>query len=132
MKIHHVGFAVHNLEDAQKAFMSLGYAVKEGRTEDLYRNVECAFMEKEHMVVELLAPLSDLSPVSGWLTKNGASPYHVCYETADFEGDTNLLKEDNFTLIKNAEPAVALGGRKIRFLYSSAIGMVELLEKEGD
>ncbi|MDR3164312.1 MAG: VOC family protein [Synergistaceae bacterium] len=129
MKIHHVGFAVYNLENAKKAFMSLGYTVKKERIEDPFRDLEYVFMEKEHMMIELLAPLSASSPVSGWLAKNGASPYHVCYETDDFEDDTNLLRRQGFTVIKNAEPSVALDGRKICFLYSTAIGIVELLEE---
>ena len=55
-------------------------------------------------------------------------PYHICYETEQFDATFLAMTGNGYTAIDTPTPAPALGGRKVVFLMSPTIGMVELLE----
>ena len=57
------------------------------------------------------------------------TPYHICYETEQFEDDIQALTENGFLSIEEPMPAPAIGGRRVCFLMNAQIGMIELLEK---
>lgn len=85
-------------------------------------------MEKDGCCIELVSPASEDSVVSGLLKKFKNSPYHICYETAHFEEDYQTLTREGFLSIDTPTPAPALQNRRVVFLTSSAVGMIELLE----
>ena len=82
---------------------------------------------KNNTFSKLVSPLDSSSLVSGLLKKYKNSPYHICYETDNLETAFADLTSNGFTAIDTPTPAPALDGRKVVFLTSSAIGMVELL-----
>jgi len=130
LKIHHIGYLVKKIEKAKETFVSLGYLVEQDTVYDSIRRVNICFLIKEGYRVELVAPASDDSVVSGLMKKYKNSPYHICYETDNFETAYGELSSGGFIAIDTPTPAPALDGRTVVFLLSAAIGMIELLAKE--
>ncbi|HBA68251.1 MAG TPA: lactoylglutathione lyase [Lachnospiraceae bacterium] len=126
--IHHIGYLVKKIDKAMEAFQHLGYSAVSDIIYDGGRKVHICFMEKDGYRIELVSPGDSSSVVSGLLKKYKNSPYHICYETADFETDFASLSAEGFTAIDTPTPAPALGGRRVVFLMNPFLGMIELLE----
>lgn len=56
-------------------------------------------------------------------------PYHICYRSSDIERDIAMLNESRFRTVIPLAPAVAFGGKRVVFLYSLNIGLVEIVEE---
>lgn len=128
LKVHHIGYLVKKTEAAIRTFQNLGYEIVQDTIYDEIRKVNICFMEKDGCCIELVSPASEDSVVSGLLKKFKNSPYHICYETAHFEEDYQTLTNEGFLSIDTPTPAPALQNRRVVFLTSSAVGMIELLE----
>ncbi|MEZ3427397.1 MAG: VOC family protein [Lachnospiraceae bacterium] len=127
-KIHHIGYLVKKIDAAIRDFAQLGYVVTQNTVFDSFRKIHICFMEKDGYVIELVSPADENSIVAGLLKKYKNTPYHICYETASFEKDFAYLTEHGFTAIDSPTPAPAIDGRRVVFLMSASIGMIELLE----
>ena len=128
MKIHHVGYLVKKIDKAIKAFEGLGYVVTQATMLDEFRQVNICFLEKDGYVVELVSPASKESVVSDLMKKVGNTPYHICYETDDFEGDVARLQEQHYIISSERHEAPAIQGRDVCFLIHPFMGMIELVE----
>lgn len=127
MKVHHIGYAVKNLEQSIAAFEALGYS-SGAITADAGRKIRIAFLRNGSECVELVAPDGDESPVDGVLKSIGPTPYHICYEVPDMESALAELQHSRWIVTKQAEPAPAIGGARVAFLYHRRVGMIELVE----
>jgi methylmalonyl-CoA/ethylmalonyl-CoA epimerase len=128
MRIHHVGYLVKKLDKALKAFLDLGYSIRQDIVFDEYRQVNICFLEKDGYVVELVSPASKESVVSELMKKIGNSPYHICYETDSFDDDVEKLLDLKYVLCSEKHGAVAIDGKNVCFLVHPYLGMIELLE----
>jgi methylmalonyl-CoA/ethylmalonyl-CoA epimerase len=81
--------------------------------------------------IELLAPLSAGSPISGFLDKHGAGIHHVTLRVQDLDAELKRLKDAGVRLI-NEEPVPGAGGCRIAFVHPKATGgvLLELAEHE--
>ncbi len=127
LRIHHIGYLVKKIEKAKQAFLSLGYRIEQDTVYDGIRKINICFLLKDGYRVELVSPASEDSVVSGLIKKYKNSPYHICYETDDFETAYTQLAAGGFIAIDEPTPAPALGGRAVVFLSNASIGMIELL-----
>lgn len=127
MKVHHIGYAVKNLEQSISAFEALGYTAGE-ITSDAGRHIRIAFLQNGSECVELVAPDGDETPVDGVLKSVGPTPYHICYEVSNLEEALNELQKSRWIVTKQPEPAPAIGGAAVAFLYHRRVGMIELVE----
>lgn len=137
MVVHHIGYAVKDLEAGIAAFEQLGYTAG-GITQDEARRVRICFLKSQvpppretlqSVTVELIAPDGTSSPVDGVLKKMGATPYHICYSTPNLEEAISALTEDgSYMLVSPPAPAPAIGGCCVAFLWSRAAGLIELVE----
>ena len=129
MNVHHIGYLVKQIDKAAEKFQMLGY-VKLGETVyDSFRDVQIQFLEKDGYRIELVSPVSEKSVVFRLLKKYKNMPYHICYEAEDFERDMKQLQADGFLKIDEPCPAPAIGGRRVCFLASAVMGMVEIVEE---
>lgn len=128
MEIHHIGYLVGNLEKAEAEFHKLGYQTVSVTTHDTIRFVDVCFLQMGGYIIELVSPYKKESIVSGLLKKYKNMPYHVCYETSEFENELRYLEANGFTRIGQPCLAPALQGRRVCFLVSAKVGMIELLE----
>ncbi|MDE6995977.1 MAG: VOC family protein [Lachnospiraceae bacterium] len=127
LRIHHIGYLVKKIEKAKQTFLALGYLIEQDTVYDDIRKVNICFLTRDGYRVELVSPATEDSVVSGLIKRYKNSPYHICYETDDFEADIARLTDDGFIAIDTPTPAPALGGRDVVFLSNAAIGMLELL-----
>lgn len=128
MKIHHLGYAVDDLDLAVKQFEEIGYKKIRCKTIDELRKVSIQFVKQDQFLIEVIAPLSIDSPLKTFLKKIGPSPYHLCYEVPKITDAILKLKKKHFIVVENPLPAKAIGGR-VAFLFNKEIGLIELLER---
>ena len=128
MKIDHIGYAVKNIEKAQKSMEALGYEF-EPVIEDKDRNVYIAFGSLDGYKVELVAPMTVGSPVDMQLSKIGPTPYHICYKSNDIELDIENLKASKFKVSVPLAPAIAFENKRVVFMYSLSVGLIEIVEE---
>ena len=128
MRIDHIGYAVKNIEKAKKSMEVLGFRFEDQVT-DTDRNIYIAFGELDGYRVELVAPITTGSPVDVLLVKNGPTPYHICYKSNEIEADIERLQKNRYKVTIPLTPAVAFGGKRVVFLYSLSVGLIEIVEE---
>ncbi len=128
LRVHHVGYLVKRLDKARESFLSLGFQPAGGTVYDGYRDIDILFLEKDGYTVELVSPRSEASVVAKLIKTYKNAPYHLCYEAEDFLPELENLEKSGFTKIDEPAPAPALEGRRVCFLMSPRIGLLELLE----
>jgi methylmalonyl-CoA/ethylmalonyl-CoA epimerase len=130
MKIHHLGYAIKDINSGVLEFEKLGY--KPGKViDDSNRGVSIVFMSSGKYSVELIAPLTQSSPVRKMLQERGPSPYHICYEVENIEKEIKRLANDGWIIVENISNAIAIDNKLVAFLYKSTVGLIELLETGG-
>jgi methylmalonyl-CoA/ethylmalonyl-CoA epimerase len=117
-KIHHIGIAVHDLEQALDFYRdTLGLHVHAQDTvQD--QGVKAALLTIGESEIELLQPLSPESPVGKFLERKGEGLHHICFQTPDVDSELATLKEKDVPLVDQA-PRRGLAGM-ICFLHPKA------------
>ena len=128
MKIHHIGYLVKKLEKAQKQFETLGFMPMGENVYDEIRGIDILFMKNGDVVIELVCPVDEQSQVSGLVKRLGNSPYHICYETEDIERAVEELSGSGYVVVNPPKVAPAIDGRRVAFLMSASVGLIELVE----
>lgn len=131
LKIHHIGYAVKDIDKSIAIFRNLGYVVAP-KSYDKERKVIIAFAEKSQYLIELISPLEEGSPVDSILRKNGSTPYHICYEVDNIETACCELKKEKFRPISESKAAPAIQNANVIFLYNPTVGLIELVEKSNN
>lgn len=131
MEIHHIGYLIKQMDPAIDEFTGLGYEVESEPVLDDVRKAHIAFVVMGDYRVELICPTSKESPIYPLLTRYRNAPYHICYYTDELESDIERLSDEGYVLIDEPEiaPAIAPGGKRVAFMMSNKIGMLELLER---
>lgn len=127
MKINHVGYLVKNFSEAKAEFESLGYKPSK-ETHDTLQLVDICFMEHDGYVIELVSPYDEMSVVTGMMKKHKNAPYHICYETENFDYDVARLTEHGYVKVRKPLLAPAFENKRIIFLVNHYIGMIELVD----
>ena len=130
LKVHHIGYAVPTIDGAQAEFETLGWVACGGVTDDVERKVRIQFLRLGEEVIELVAPLTDDSPIRKTLQKGNGAPYHICYEVESLDDAERELKAMRFIVFKKPSSAPAIGMRRVEWFYSRNNGIIELVEKE--
>lgn len=129
MRIDHIGYAVKRIDRARTAFEQLGFCF--GRTtDDTDRNVKIVFGEKDGYRIELISPLDKClsSPVDQYLGNTVGTPYHICYESNDFDKEIKQLEQQGYRIIIEPRPAAAFDGRRVVFMMHLGFGLMEIVE----
>jgi methylmalonyl-CoA/ethylmalonyl-CoA epimerase len=133
-KLRRVGVAVPSLGPATETLSTLfGYRVVSGPFEDPIQKVSVNFLttsDKDAAEIELIAPLSEDSPITSMLAKSGGGAYHLCFETSDIDQALVHAKNNGCMIVSPAVPAVAFGGRRIAWIYTRSRQLFELVEAE--
>ncbi|MCR5747529.1 MAG: VOC family protein [Lachnospiraceae bacterium] len=128
MKIHHVGYLSKNINKSLASFEELGYRAETEIVYDPLRDIDIVFLQNDGYRVELVSPKSKASPVYDTLKKLGDGPYHICYICDDIEEKMEELREKGYMPTGEIEPAVAIGGKRVCFMFRRQVGIIELLE----
>lgn len=128
-KIHHVGYLVKNIQKAISKFQSLGYEIQGRCTHDTYRLIDICFLQKDSYYVELVSPFDSKSIVSNLMRQYKNSPYHICYSVENIEQACDELKKEGFVIMQQPAPAPAINDKRVVFLMSHVLGIIELVEQ---
>jgi len=118
--IHHVGMAVHDLDEAVASYGRLFGGELEHRETLEDQGVEAASLRLGSGRVELLAPLGDDTPVGRFLDKRGPGMHHVAYEVDDLPAALAGLAAAGAELI-DEEPRHGLFGLEVAFVHPDSV-----------
>jgi len=121
--VHHVAFAVHDLEEAVGTYERLFGAEVElrGRMED--QGVEAVYLRVGSGRVELMSALAEDTPVGRFLAKRGPGMHHVAYEVPDVTaavGELSALGAD----VIDPKPRTGLDGQAVSFVHPDSVNGV--------
>jgi methylmalonyl-CoA/ethylmalonyl-CoA epimerase len=118
--VHHVAFAVTDLDEALETYQRLFGARIElrGRMDD--QGVEAAYLRIGDGRVELVSALGEDTPVGRFLAKRGPGMHHVAYEVADVAAALCSLASEGVEVI-DAEPRPGLGGHEVSFVHPDSV-----------
>jgi methylmalonyl-CoA/ethylmalonyl-CoA epimerase len=119
LRIHHVGMAVDDLDEAVDTYERLFGSTVEHRATVEAQGVEAASMRMGEGRVELMASLGDDTPVGKFLAKRGPGMHHVAYEVADLPAALRDLSDRGADLIDEA-PRPGLFGLQVAFVHPDA------------
>ena len=118
--VHHVGFAVTDLDDAVETYGRLFGARLEHRDAVAEQGVEAASVLVGPSRIELLVPTGDDTPVGRFLAKRGPGMHHVAYEVDDVGSALAGLEHAGAELIDQV-PRRGLFGLQVAFVHPDAV-----------
>ena len=128
MKFNHIGIAVRDIDSSIEAFSVFGYSHDGFFHHDTIQNVRIAFLTGHGQpMLELVQPINESSPVVNFLSRNGTSMYHKCFEVTDIMQSIESLKQQKYRLISSPKPAIAFKHRLVCFMFHKDAGLIELL-----
>jgi methylmalonyl-CoA/ethylmalonyl-CoA epimerase len=119
-RIHHVGVAVVDLDEAVRTYQRLfgGRVEHRVRVED--QGVEAASVRVGESRIELLAALGDDTPVGRFLANRGPGMHHVAYEVDDVRAALRDLAGSGAELI-DARPRLGMFGLEVAFVHPDSV-----------
>jgi methylmalonyl-CoA/ethylmalonyl-CoA epimerase len=120
LRIHHLGVAVEDLDDAVESYGRLFGATVEHRATVEDQGVEAASVRLGESRVELLASLGEETPVGKFLAKRGQGMHHVAYVVADLPAALGELLDGGAELIDDA-PREGLFGLQVAFVHPDSV-----------
>lgn len=128
-RLHHVGYATPSIAASRVLYEDMGFTAATPVYHDPVQQVRVVFMSTgADVLVELVEPASEKSPVSNFLKKRGPGLHHLCYEVDDIERECASMREKGGIITCEPVPAVAFEGRRIAFVFRRE-GLIELLER---
>ena len=122
-RIHHVGVAVADLDEAIDTYSRLFGAELELRETVSEQGVETALMRVGDGRIELLASLEPDTPVGRFIDRRGPGMHHLAFEVDDVASELERLAAGGAELI-DEHPRTGLMGREIAFIHPHATGGV--------
>ena len=117
-RLNHVAIAVPNLESAAAQYRdTLGATVRAPQDEPDH-GVTVVFIELPNTQIELLYPLGEDSPITGFLEKNPSGGiHHMCFEVEDILAARDTLKASGARVLGTGEPKIGAHGKPVLFLH---------------
>jgi len=117
-KLNHVAIAVPDLEAAATIYRDVLGAAVTAPLELPDHGVSIVFVELPNTKIELMEPLGDGSPISGFLEKSpGGGVHHVCYEVDDIIAARDRLVSGGARVLGNGNPRAGAHGKPVLFLH---------------
>ena len=115
-RIDHVGIAVPNLDDAIEFYRSaFGLeSVHEETNEE--QGVREAMLQIGDSYLQLLAPLSEDSPIGKFLDRNGPGIQQVAFGVDDIEAAGDQLRSTGVRVLYDS-PKIGTGGSRVNFVH---------------
>ncbi|MCR4688983.1 MAG: VOC family protein [Saccharofermentans sp.] len=129
MQVHHIGYLVKRISEAEETLSLLGFTCERKAEYDPIRDATLSFWVNGNERIELVEPCenSSLKPL---LKRYKNSPYHICFLADDLEKAKAEYESKGFVLFKDIELAPCLDGRRVVFLMSPGAGIIEIADKE--
>ena len=130
-KIHHLGYAVEDLEAASRLYRERFGARIEEPEMVADQGVRTAMFRVGEARIELLEPTGPDTPVGKFLAKRGEGLHHVAFQVEDIEATLGELGRDGVELI-DEEPRVGVGRTRMAFVHPRSVHgvLTELVEPQ--
>lgn len=117
-RLNHVAIAVPDLAAAAALYRdTLGAEVGPPQDEPEH-GVSVIFVTLPNTRIELLHPLGEGSPITGFLAKNPAGGiHHLCYEVDDILAARDRLRAAGARVLGDGTPRVGAHGKPVLFLH---------------
>ena len=117
-RLNHVAIAVPDLAAATAQYRDvLGAQVSEP-VDQPDHGVTVVFIELPNTKIELLHPLGEGSPITGFLEKNPSGGiHHICYEVDDILTARDHLLAKGARILGSGEPKIGAHGKPVLFLH---------------
>ena len=119
-RIHHLGVAVHDLEQAFDTYTRLFGAELEHRDRLEEQGVDAIAITVGESRVELLGALAEETPVGRFLAKRGPGMHHVAYWVDDIDSALADLAREGVQLIDET-PRRGLYGLQVAFVHPDSV-----------
>jgi len=117
-RLNHVAIAVPDLEAASAQYKNALGAKVGAPQDEPDHGVTVVFIELPNTKIELLYPLGENSPITGFLEKNPAGGiHHVCYEVDDIIAARAHLQSTGARVLGTGEPKIGAHGKPVLFLH---------------
>ena len=131
MKLHHLGYAVPKISYVVGRFLAEGSTIVSPIILDPVLDVNVQFVElaDSEILVELLEPVSDQSPVRTFL-RRGNGIYHLCFEVPDLQSQLDLERAKHSIIVVNPTKSEVFFGNygKVAFVVRRSGMLIEFLE----
>jgi len=129
--IDHVGIAVADFDEAVRFYaetFGMKVAHEEINEEQGVREAMLSVGESGSSI-QLLAPLSDSSPIARFIEQRGPGIQQLAYRVRDLDAVSAVLRERGAQLLYD-EPKRGTGGSRVNFIHPKSAGgvLVELVE----
>jgi methylmalonyl-CoA/ethylmalonyl-CoA epimerase len=131
-RIHHIGYAVADLDTAVATFVERFGMQVELREMMPDQGVEAVSLGVGPGHVELIQPCDPENGVARFLESRGEGLHHVAFEVGDLQAALDELRDEGAELIDET-PRRGLGGHMVAFVHPrSAHGVLtELVQADG-
>ncbi len=117
-RLNHVAIAVPDLDAAIAQYSgALGADVGAPQDEPDH-GVTVVFINLPNTKIELLYPLGESSPITGFLEKNPSGGiHHICYEVDDITAARDRLTASGARVLGDGTPKIGAHGKPVLFLH---------------
>lgn len=119
-RIHHLGVAVRDVEEAFDTYSRLFGAELEHRDTLAEQGVEAIAIMVGESRVELLGALGEDTPVGRFLARRGPGMHHLAYWVDDIAAALDRLDREGAQLI-DVEPRRGLYGLQVAFVHPDSV-----------
>ncbi|MCS7057634.1 MAG: VOC family protein [Meiothermus sp.] len=129
MRVHHIGIAVEDLEQAAAPYLQLGYHLEaHGRVGQ--QGVEVWMLRSGGSRLELVRAIRPDSAVARFVERHGPGLHHIALATPDLEAELVRLAAAGAPLV-DPLPRPGFGGHRVAFIHPSWLGgvLLELVEE---
>ena len=117
-RLNHVAIAVPDLKAAMTKYEQTLGAVVGPPQDEPDHGVTVVFIELPNTKIELLYPLGEDSPITGFLEKNPSGGiHHMCFEVDDILTARDRLKAEGARVLGTGEPKIGAHGKPVLFLH---------------
>ena len=117
-KLNHVAIAVPDLGAATAQYRDVMGAEVSDPVDLPEHGVTTVFVNLPNTKIELLHPLGEGSPISGFLERNSAGGvHHLCYEVADIMAAKDQLVAAGMRILGDGSPRIGAHGKPVLFLH---------------
>ena len=129
LRIHHIGIAVKNLDEATKNYVNT-FDIKAGDVHHVpEKELRAILFDVGNSKLELIEPMGTEGVIAKFIESHGEGIHHICFEVDDINKALESLSAKGIAL-RDKVPRQGITG-KIAFLQEAINGMtIELVEKQ--
>jgi methylmalonyl-CoA/ethylmalonyl-CoA epimerase len=117
-RLNHVAIAVRDLGKAAALYRDLLGAEVSTAVPQPEHGVTTVFVTLPNTKIELIAPLSESSPIAKFLDRNpDGGIHHICYEVPNIRAARDALKAGGARVLGDGEPKIGAHGKPVLFLH---------------